>query len=61
MWLDVKTEPSPAPIGGVTVANLVAQSRSEDEELASVKDLKRPTPQSFSGGGLVPKRRSSSR
>ncbi|XP_062842424.1 microspherule protein 1 [Trichomycterus rosablanca] len=60
MEKDIKTEPSPAPIGGVTVGNLVAQSRSEDE-LTSVKDLKRPAPQAFSGGGLVPKRRSSSR
>lgn len=58
---DVKADSCPAVVGGVNVANLAAQSRSEDEDQAIVKDIKRPAAQTFGGGGLVPKRRSSSR
>ncbi|XP_046731496.1 microspherule protein 1 isoform X1 [Silurus meridionalis] len=58
---DVKADVVPTMVGGVNVANLAAQSRSEDEDQAIGKDIKRPAAQAFSGGGLVPKRRSSSR
>ncbi|KAK3512616.1 hypothetical protein QTP70_018629 [Hemibagrus guttatus] len=61
MEKDVKADVVPAVVGGVNVANLAAQSRSEDEDQAIVKDIKRPAAQAFGGGGLVPKRRSSSR
>ena len=44
---------------GPQMAAAGAQSRSEDEEPAGKKDLKRTTTQAFGGG--IPKRRSSSR
>lgn len=61
VFSDVKADVVPAVVGGVNVANLAARSRSEDEDQAIVKDVKRPAAQAFGGGGLVPKRRSSSR
>lgn len=59
--LDVKADVGPAVVGGLNMVNLAAQSRSEDEDQAIVKEMKRPVAQAFGGGGLVPKRRSSSR
>lgn len=44
---------------GASVGVSGVQSRSEDEESLGVKDVKRPSAQSFGSG--VPKRRSSSR
>lgn len=61
MEKDIKAEVSPVQVGGIKVGNLAVQGKSEDEESAIMKEVKRPVPQSFSGGGLVPKRRSSSR
>uniref|UniRef100_A0A8B9L0E4 Microspherule protein 1 n=1 Tax=Astyanax mexicanus TaxID=7994 RepID=A0A8B9L0E4_ASTMX len=58
---DVKPDITAAMVGGPTIGSLAAQNRSEDEESMGVKDVKRAAPQAFSGGGLVPKRRSSSR
>ncbi|KAG9333973.1 hypothetical protein JZ751_009289 [Albula glossodonta] len=48
-----------AMVAGATAGNAAAQSRSEDEESAGGKDVKRTAAQAFSG--VVPKRRSSSR
>ena len=46
-------------LGGAPMGVTGVQSRSEDEESVSVKDMKRTTTQAFGSG--VPKRRSSSR
>lgn len=46
-------------VGGAPMGVVGVQSRSEDEESLSVKDMKRTTTQAFGSG--VPKRRSSSR
>ncbi|KAJ8390481.1 hypothetical protein AAFF_G00102780 [Aldrovandia affinis] len=48
-----------AMVVGATAGSATAQSRSEDEESAGGKDVKRTATQAFSG--VVPKRRSSSR
>lgn len=58
---DVKAEISSAVGGGTAVGSMASQNRSEDEELTGMKDVKRTAAQAFSGGGMVPKRRSSSR
>lgn len=47
------------PVVGASVGVSGVQSRSEDEESLSMKDVKRTAAQAFGGG--VPKRRSSSR
>lgn len=47
------------PVVGSPMGVAGAQSRSEDEESLSVKDVKRTAAQAFGSG--VPKRRSSSR
>lgn len=48
-------------VGSASIGGLASHSRSEDEESTGVKDVKRTAAQAFSGGGGVPKRRSSSR
>uniref|UniRef100_A0A4W4HIK1 Microspherule protein 1 n=1 Tax=Electrophorus electricus TaxID=8005 RepID=A0A4W4HIK1_ELEEL len=58
---DIKTDVGTAVVGGSTVGGIATQNRSEDEETTGVKDVKRTVAQAFIGGGLVPKRRSSSR
>uniref|UniRef100_A0A3B4DIL4 Microspherule protein 1 n=1 Tax=Pygocentrus nattereri TaxID=42514 RepID=A0A3B4DIL4_PYGNA len=58
---DVKADIASAMVGGASVGSMTAQNRSEDEESTGVKDMKRTAAQAFSGSGLVPKRRSSSR
>ncbi|XP_076861191.1 microspherule protein 1 isoform X1 [Brachyhypopomus gauderio] len=61
MERDIKADVGSAVVGGSTVGSMGIQNRSEDEETTGVKDVKRTAAQAFSGGGLVPKRRSSSR
>uniref|UniRef100_A0AAR2J8X9 Microspherule protein 1 n=1 Tax=Pygocentrus nattereri TaxID=42514 RepID=A0AAR2J8X9_PYGNA len=61
VYSDVKADIASAMVGGASVGSMTAQNRSEDEESTGVKDMKRTAAQAFSGSGLVPKRRSSSR
>lgn len=56
--VDVKAGVPSAVAGGASVGPMVSQSRSEDEESSAVK---RTAAQAFSGAGMIPKRRSSSR
>lgn len=58
MEKDVKAVVPSAVGAGSSVGPMVSQSRSEDEQSAAVK---RSAAQAFSGAGLIPKRRSSSR
>lgn len=58
MEKDVKAVVPSAVSAGSSVGPMVSQSRSEDEQSAAVK---RSAAQAFSGAGLIPKRRSSSR
>lgn len=58
MEKDVKAGISSAVAAGASVGPMVSQSRSEDEEATGVK---RTAAQAFSGPGMIPKRRSSSR
>ncbi|XP_067244772.1 microspherule protein 1 isoform X1 [Chanodichthys erythropterus] len=58
MEKDVKAGVPSAVAGGASVGPMVSQSRSEDEESSAVK---RTAAQAFSGAGMIPKRRSSSR
>ncbi|KAK7128166.1 hypothetical protein R3I93_020690 [Phoxinus phoxinus] len=58
MEKDVKAGIPSAVAAGGSVGPMVSQSRSEDEEASGVK---RTAAQAFSGPGMIPKRRSSSR
>ncbi|KAK2874627.1 hypothetical protein QQF64_003434 [Cirrhinus molitorella] len=58
MEKDIKAGIPSALAAETTVVPMVSQSRSEDEESTAVK---RTAAQAFSGAGMIPKRRSSSR
>lgn len=61
MCADLQAGIATPGVGSSSIGGLASHSRSEDEESTGVKDVKRTAAQAFSGGGGVPKRRSSSR